>query len=303
MTAAAAACADGSRLTENPDKWRLYCAEPGFMTAHASLLAELGPDALDCLSGYALLLVKPEGWVERVLPRVLSFLARNELDIVQIIRSELSPIVMHEVWRYSWNVGPVERIELSELLLSLGPAYGFLLKDRRHGDGTWASSRLARMKGPSRPDQQQPGQLRYELRTPSRVMSYVHIPDEPADMIRDMYLLLDRQEMVRLIVRSSAAAGAPSDADAPLDITPGDFHDVSYIDRSLHYETWSGGVAGSLIQQIRAIRKTFERYRLYGGRYGIPPALWQELLTLAAAVSELPTTGIKLIEPLAEIAS
>jgi hypothetical protein len=304
MTAVSQASADAvtldgdwSRLTRNPDKWRLYCEEPGFMVAQASLLAELGPGALDCLSGCAMLLVKPEGWIEGILPRVLNWLARNEFEIVQAFRTELSPIAMHEVWRYSWNIGPVERIVLSELLLSLGPAYGFLLKDRRQGDGTWASTRLASMKGPSRPDQQRAGQLRCELRTPSRVMSYVHIPDEPADMVRDMSLLLDRQGMVRLIARSADTDGAPCD------ISPADFGDVSYIDRSLFCETPCASAAGSLMQQLWAIRGIFARYRLDGNRYGIPPALWRELLVLAAAISELPTTGTKLIEPLAEIAS
>jgi hypothetical protein len=170
------------------------------------------------------------------------------------------------------------------------------LKDRRQGDGGWASSRLASIKGHSRPDQQRAGQLRYELRTPSRVMSYVHIPDEPADMVRDMSLLLDRQDMVRLMAASADAAGAPCD------VRPADFGDVSYIDRSLFYEMRSVPAADSIMQQLWDIREIFERYRLDGNRYGIPPGLWQELLVLATAISELPTTGTKLIEPLAEIA-
>jgi|HubBroStandDraft_1064217.scaffolds.fasta_scaffold08384_4 hypothetical protein len=283
-------------LTRNPDKWLMYSAEPGFMIALATLRADLGPDALDCLSGYAVLLVKPEGWIEGILTRLLRFLADSEFEIVQTFRSELSAVAMHELWRYSWNVGPIERIELSELLLSLGPAYGFLLKDRQNC-GTWASTRLAGMKGHSKPDQQRPGQLRYELRTPSRVMSYVHVPDEPADMVRDISLLVDRQEMVRLIARCSDTSGSPCD------IRPADFDDVSYVDRSLFYESRSSVTASSLMRQIRAVREIFASYRLDGNRYGIPPALWQEVRALAAAVSEMPTTGTKLIQPLAEIMS
>ncbi|HEY7147282.1 MAG TPA: hypothetical protein VH637_23795 [Streptosporangiaceae bacterium] len=285
-----------SRLTRDPRKWQLYSQEPGFMVAHAGLLAELGPGVIDWLAGHALLLVKPEGWIDGVLPRVLRFLAGRGFEVAAVFRAGLTPVAIHDIWRYSWNIGPVERIELSELLLALGPAYGLILADRERAAGQWATTRLAQMKGPSRPDQQRPGQLRHELGSPCRVMSYVHIPDEPADIVRDLSLLLDRPEMTALIGRSMAGP------DIPAAVSPADFSDVSCLDHSGSYQPGPEYRTASVRQRIAFMKDAFERRR-EGCRYRIPPALWQHLLELSAAISELPTTGTKLIEPLAESSS
>lgn len=286
--------AAGPALTRDPRKWQRYTEEPGFMVAQSDLLAQTRYDALDWLSRHAMLMIKPEGWLGGVLPKVLRFLAYNDFEVVRVFRAELTPAKIHDIWRYSWNVGPVERIDLSELLLALGPTYGFVLADRTAPGGEWATTRLARMKGPSWIDRQQPGQLRYELRSPSRIMSYVHIPDEPADIVRDLSLMLGRPELLALLEQSALGS------DKALTIRPGDFTDVCFLDHARSYQRRPETIAMPIAQRVALIKNDFERYQ-EGSRYRIPHELWQEMLDLCTAVSELPTTGTKLIEPLAEI--
>ncbi|MFI0373784.1 hypothetical protein ACH35V_38500 [Actinomadura sp. 1N219] len=299
-----------SRLTMSPRKWELYRDEPGFKIACCGLLAEAGPAVVDSLQRYAILAVKPEGWIDGVFPRVAAFLPRHGFEIVGMFRSRLTPTMIREIWRYQWNIAPVERIELSELLLSLGPLYGFLLRDTAPVDGTPASVRLARLKGPAIPARQRPGQLRRELGAPCRLVTYVHIPDEPADIIRDLSVMLDRAEMVRLLART--LDGPP----APLRIDPARLSDVARVDDSLPGGGPVGAPGDSLWRRALLMKAAFAAHvpadhldadRLPadhgdgGGVVRLPRDLWTAMLDLCADVSELPTPGEKRVEPLADI--
>ncbi|WUI01727.1 hypothetical protein OHR68_07880 [Spirillospora sp. NBC_00431] len=295
--AADAAAADrfGSRLTMSPRKWELYREEPCFKVACCRLLAETGPAVVDSLQRHAILAVKPEGWIDGVFPRVTGFLARHGFEIVGMFRSRLTPIMIREVWRYQWNIAPIERIELSELLLSLGPLYGFVLHDTAPVDGIPASVRLARLKGPALTARQRPGQLRHELRAPCRLVTYVHIPDEPADIIRDLSILLDRAEMVRLLARTVDAP--PS----PLRLDIGEPSDVARVDDSLPDPGPVGRRGDSLWRRALLMKAAFADYTGGDGPVRLPRALWTAMLDLCADVSALPTPGEKRVEPLADI--
>ena len=284
-----------SRLTMSRRKWRFYRDEPGFMAAHACLLAEFGIPVIDALQRHAIALMKPEAWLEQLFPRVEHFLARNGFQIVELFRTELSPVVSREIWRYSWNVGPVERVEVSELILGLGPTYGLLLRDTRPSDEIASAVRLARLKGPALPERQGPGHLRYELGAPNRIVSYVHIPDEPADIIRDLSLLLGRREMLRVLSRTLEPPLAPLAID--LDA----LDDVAQIDDTRPPAAPIGTPFDALVRRIQCMGTVLAKCVADDGRYHIPRALWRHVIDLCTDVAALPTFGKKRLEPLANI--
>jgi hypothetical protein len=286
------------QLTMSRGKWALYREEPGFLATAARLVGELGPPVVDALRAHAIALVKPEAWLGDLYPRIEAFLAANGFEIVETFRCELTPLTSREIWRYQWNVGPVERIELSEVLLALGPSYGLVLRDAAPCAGLAASVRLARRKGPALPSQQSPGQLRFELGAPSRMVSFVHIPDEPADVIRDLSILLDRRSLLRLAARLL-------DPKRPaLRFDPDRFDGVARIDDRLAPPARTGGdQRSSLSERIERTREALARCRDDRGRPRIPRDLWQDALALAAEVSALPTLGSKRVEPVAEMSA
>ena len=63
-----------SRLTMSRRKWRFYRDEPGFMTTHARLVAELGPAVIDALQTHAIALLKPEAMVYAVTAKPICVL-------------------------------------------------------------------------------------------------------------------------------------------------------------------------------------------------------------------------------------
>ncbi|MEU5882414.1 hypothetical protein [Spirillospora sp. NPDC047279] len=279
-------------LTMSPQKWELYRDEPGFKVACSRLMTAIGPSVFESLRGYAVLTIKPEGWIDGVFPRVTDFLERNGFEVVGTFRSQLTPIMIRDIWRHSWNVAAVERIELSELLLSLGPTYGFLLRDTAPVEGVPASVRLARIKGPALSERQVPGQLRHELRAPCRIVTYVHIPDEPADIIRDLSVLLEPGELVRLLASTLEAEPARLDLDLA---TPAD---AARVDDALPGVGPVCEPGDSLWRRVHLMKAAFARH-VEGAR--LPRTLWRDMLELCTEVSALPTPGAKRVEPLADV--
>lgn len=285
-----------SQLTVSRQKWDLYREEPGFKAAHAQLMAAAGPEIVDTLRAHAVLLVKPEGWAAGVLPSVIDFLRRNDFQIVDGFRCDaLTPIMIREIWRYQWNIAPVERIALSEVMLSLGPIYGFIARDRQWDGESFASMRLARMKGPAQPELRVPGQLRYELRAPNRIVSYVHIPDEPADTVRDLSVLFERREMVRLLARVRAGRVLPVGTD------PADYPDTIRIDDSVPMTGPVGDRSEPLSRRIELVEAALRRCRRPDDSYRVPPTLWDSVLRLSSEIAALPAPGKKRVAPVAEL--
>jgi len=282
------------RLTASRRKWALYRAEPGFMVACARLLDELGPPVVESLRAHAVALVKPEAWLEWRFPLVQSFLARAGFEVIDVFRCELPPVTCREVWRYQWNVGPIERIELSEVLLGLGPSYGLVLRDCDPAPRTAASVRLARLKGPALPERQGPGHLRYELGAPNRIVSFVHVPDEPADIVRDLSLLLDRNALVQLLARMLEPNRRALQLDAEA------FRDVARIEEG-GFETPLAARDGQRrSERIGRLREAAARCARGADGCRVPRPLWRALLDAADEVAALPTCGRKRVEPVAD---
>ena len=281
-------------LTMSREKWSLYMDEPGFVATLTKVLAGPGPAAIDALRRHAVILMKPEAWIEQRFADVSRFLDRNGFEIVQSFPCQISPLMAREIWRYQWNIAPVERVEVSELILSLGPSYGFFLRDARPECDTPASVRLARLKGPAKPERQKPGHLRYELRAPNRIVSLVHIPDEPADVIRDLSIMLGRREVVELL---SAVAYDPLPVLSvdPAKLVVSRVEDVASMTPMLDR-------FDDLSQRTELIERAVRDYRAPEGHYRIPRSLWRHLLDLCGDIAQLPTLGTKRVQPLADIA-
>jgi hypothetical protein len=84
--------------------------------------------------------------------------------------------------------------------------------------GVPASVRLADFKGSSDPAKVQPGQLRALLRPPNRVINFIHVADEPADVIRELGILLDRPQRRGLLAQVLAQVREGSRTDAMAEV-------------------------------------------------------------------------------------
>jgi hypothetical protein len=115
------------------------------------------------------------------------------------------------LWLYRFNVASVDRVRLHDLVNTAGPALFLILRDDRHGPGDVpATVRLTDLKGPSRPARRRPDQLRSRLGVSDRLVNYVHTSDEPADLLRELGILVPPAERRGFFAAIEAADSAPT---------------------------------------------------------------------------------------------
>ncbi|HEX3515451.1 MAG TPA: nucleoside-diphosphate kinase [Trebonia sp.] len=166
----------------------------------------------EILSAVTFLLVKPEAIAGRRTGQILEF-----VQAAGFLVAGGWPVLMgrHEtrnLWRYSLNSVPTAHIRALEMLVSAGPL--FLLGLRRPPDlgqvprGPSAAELLSAVKGSSsNPDA--PATLRRQLGCPALMLNFVHAPDEPADVLRELSVLCEPGLLGRVVRELIAATEWP----------------------------------------------------------------------------------------------
>ncbi|MEV0455748.1 nucleoside-diphosphate kinase [Catellatospora methionotrophica] len=198
---------DWSLLTRTARKVELYRDEVYLREAWADLCEVAGQDRNAVLSGSALLVVRPEGVRSGRLDPTLKFLDRHGFRIVATEPVGFDRMLARELWRYQHTLASLDRLAVVDQMLSVGPALLLLM----HGpDGAVpATTALSRLKGASNPAGRPPGTLRELLDQPNRLFALVHCADEPADLVRELGILVDsptRRRLIRALVDGELAA-------------------------------------------------------------------------------------------------
>lgn len=197
---------DWAALTRMPAKRLAYRRETYFREGVRDAARFLGDRAAEILRQHALLLVKPDGIAAGKVRPVLGWLAGQGFAVQAVRRPALTGLRWREMWRYQLTSATVDRLALNDLIYD-GPGLLLLLRDERPGPMP-ATMRLASLKGSADLAQQKPGTLRALLRQHNRNFSYIHVADEPADLIRELGLLLDptqRREVLNGLASSDPA--------------------------------------------------------------------------------------------------
>jgi len=153
----------------------------------------------------ALVLVKPDGIIGGKAPIIIDYLRRQRFAIVAAELVTLGPLQWREMWRYQLTSATLDRLAINDLVLR-GSALLLLLRHPGYLDVP-ASVWLSGLKGPSDVARQSPGCLRRVLGQPNRVISFIHVADEPADVLRELAILADRatrRKMWSAFARSEA---------------------------------------------------------------------------------------------------
>lgn len=187
-------------LTAMERKPELYGADPYFREAAWDAAGVLGDRLYPLLHSATFLVIKPEALAARRLQAILSYLEANSFEPVCYRLLQFSRHVVRELWRYQWNAATIEKMDLADRTLCTFPT-GILLGLR---EAKWprelpAAVRLQSLKGAAAPDKRDTGSIRAVLQAPNRMISFVHAPDEPADVLRDLGVFLDRSERVRFL--------------------------------------------------------------------------------------------------------
>ena len=162
-----------------------------------------GQGALNALARFGVLMVKPDGLVAGTLTPIRSFLAMHGFRLAGATRVALDRAVIRLLWHRDWLEYSADRLAFSDYLYGAGPAVLLLIEDTCENEAP-CSNKLARLKGPARIELRSPDDLRSVLGSRSRVVNFVHTPDSCLDMLRELAVLLDREERIAFLSGQSS---------------------------------------------------------------------------------------------------
>jgi hypothetical protein len=220
-------------LTGSAAKADRYCDDLYFYESW-NQARELLPDPGLVLRASTYVLIKPEtvatGRVELLLTliRDRGYLLLDLLPVVQ------DRHLTRTLWQYQLNAAPLATLAALDLIISAGPSALALLAEEpsaRQSGGS-ASERLSAMKGPSF-GTRRPTDLRTLLGATTRLFSCLHVPDEPADLVRELGIWFDHTARHRIYRTLAGASGDVASRPAITEVARRLERDVSVTDLDL----------------------------------------------------------------------
>lgn len=204
-------------ITTDPDRRRLY-PEDIYFREMAEQLDALDPQTLHrILARGSFLLFKPEALAGRRMERALEYLAERGFEPLGALRVRIDPRTLREMWRYQLNAAPLSTVRAVDMIMATAdclfvPMYDTYGPERT---GLTAAMRLSDLKGSTRDLNTDLGRglLREELDCTVQSLNFVHAPDEPADLLRELAVLFDwpdRGEPLRLLSTLPSSQGYES---------------------------------------------------------------------------------------------
>ncbi|GAA2083206.1 hypothetical protein GCM10009801_43510 [Streptomyces albiaxialis] len=190
-------------LSVDEKKRSLYAADVYFSEGYHTLQASSIP-VEDFAQHYSLILLRPESAVSRKLDNAVDWLQYNGFRIVAAERVTMDRHSLRALRYFAWNITTQERRRIADHTFTCCQSLVLVLYRKSRRMPTCVE--LARAKGPATPELQRPGQLRHHLGSSTALVSHVHTPDEPADIIRELGIFFEEGRRIR--VCESAHAGA-----------------------------------------------------------------------------------------------
>ncbi|MET2715285.1 hypothetical protein ABXV03_06000 [Streptomyces harbinensis] len=195
------ACVVPEWLSRERRKRDIYPGDPYYRDAWDDLTALLGAgrDTAERLHRVAPLIVKADMVAVRGGAGLLPAVRAAGFVPVAWSRFRFNRHITRELWRYQLNIATRERIDVMDMIMPVGESLYILLRDTVESEVP-ATARLSEMKGPTRPEDREPHHLRWiPGAARASVLTYIHVSDEPADILRELGVFFDGPERRRLL--------------------------------------------------------------------------------------------------------
>ncbi len=163
----------------------------------ALLLERESEQRLDLMLRHtSFVMFKPEAVVGRRVEPALAWLATRGFRPTGCAPVRVDPRVHRELWRYQLNGAPLAIVRTVDMILSAGPCLVVALRDERGPleTGMTAAARLAGLKGSSSSPRANGESLRAVLGCELLCLNFLHAPDDPSDLVRELGVLFPSRE-------------------------------------------------------------------------------------------------------------
>lgn len=178
-----------SWLSSDPVKRAIYCDDLYFWDGWAAFVTACrGQPDESLLRHLTFVLIKPEATVGRRIDPILDFLLAKGFGVAGAWPTRMSKHAVRALWGYQINSVPMAWVHALEMGVTSGELFVVgLTHPLAYGEASTAAEFLRLNKGTSA----RPGGdcLRDRLNGPARMLSFVHAPDESADVIRELAIV------------------------------------------------------------------------------------------------------------------
>jgi hypothetical protein len=197
-------------LTSLPRKRELYSQDTFFREGWWAATAAWEADASTCLWRTALVLFKPEAVAGRRVGPATRLLETRGFAPVAAQRVDYDGNIYHALYRYQLRRATLDKLRLYTRWAAGHPALLAAFADLSPSPGLPASVRLKMMKGHALVHRRSGDDLRSFLKSPNSILNFLHSADEPADLVRELPILLPasrRGAFLQAVRTADVAAG------------------------------------------------------------------------------------------------
>jgi len=191
-------------LTVSRLKHSLYRDERGFVAFADDLSRSIGSESLQQqIFDTAFLMIKPEAVVTRQIEKIINLVVERGYYVNHAVIVRVSPDQVRALWRYQINTATPERAELMPQVL--GATDSLLVGLKKNFDIELpAAVDLSISKGPADPSKRLGEHTRDRLKgIKSKLVTYIHFPEEPIDVIRELGVLVGVPQATDILLTSS----------------------------------------------------------------------------------------------------
>lgn len=192
-------------LTTDPDKSRYYAQDIYYRETVKQLDGWDPGERRRLLQTHSYLLFKPEALVARKVEPALTYLAERGIEANFAATLTFNRSMLRSLWWYQLNAAPLTIARACDLLINdwemLLIGFADTKADPEGGPLDSAARRLSDLKGSSRDIGKGLGLLRDELGCTTTCLNFIHAPDEPADVVREIGVLFDRSAREQIFAR------------------------------------------------------------------------------------------------------
>jgi len=194
-------------LTPNAIKHHFYRNDANFLSSVEAAFGRWG--AASSIAGklwnVAALILRPDAIAGGVARNVFPMLRRHGFEPVVVRSVHVGATRAESLWRYQFNVATPQRQALLGRVMSMGESLYLIVRDRSIRVCAPATVHLTYLKGTAVVSRRKPGHLR-TIAGPgvANLLSYVHVSDDPADMLREMAVLFDQAAVIEILAELEA---------------------------------------------------------------------------------------------------
>lgn len=181
-------------LTSQQNKFEVYSREAGFADAWSHACDQLGEHTIELLQRGAVALLRPDALRTGRVNVALDYIETLGLVTVLLLPVRISPWTVDYLWQYQWCAASADRVAMVRTMLTSWESVLAVFRSNDRARELPASVELSAVKGSGHPHERHGHELRSVLGSPNRVLTFVHVADEPIDIVREIGLLLDREQ-------------------------------------------------------------------------------------------------------------